>query len=138
LKSLRRVADPGYPGLVRGLSDLLESARRASARAVNSVMTATYWEIGRRIVEHEQGGSKRAAYGRELIQRLSRDLTATFGRGFGVDNLELFRTFYLTYPHAHIAQTVSAKSESLIRKSDPDPLVEQKSESPIRKFDLTC
>ena len=98
MKSLRRVADSDYTGLVRGLSDLLESARRASARVVNSVMTATYWEIGRRIVEHEQGGAKRAAYGRELIQRLSRDLTAKFGRGFGVDNLELFRTFYLTYP----------------------------------------
>jgi hypothetical protein len=72
--------------------------------------------MGRRIVEHEQDGARRAAYGKELIQRLSRDLTASFGRDFGVDNLELFRAFYLTYPLTHIGQTVSGKSESPIRK----------------------
>ncbi len=44
--------------------DLLESARRASARVVNAVMTATYWQVGRRIVESEQGGASRAGYGR--------------------------------------------------------------------------
>jgi predicted nuclease of restriction endonuclease-like (RecB) superfamily len=119
--SLRRATDRHYPALVRDLSGLLESARRASARAVNALMTATYWEIGRRIVEYEQGGAKRAAYGRELIQRLSSDLTAKFGRGFGVDNLELFRAFYLAYPPPHISQTASGKSESPIRKfSLPD------------------
>jgi len=134
--SLRRGADPHYPALIKDLSGLLESARRASARAVNALMTATYWEIGRRIVEHEQGGAKRAAYGKELIQRLSSDLTATFGRGFGVDNLELFRAFYVAYPPAHIGQTVSGKSESPIRESESGPLV-QKSESSIRKSSLT-
>src|SRR6266704_251313 len=95
---LSRTADPRYPALVKDLSGLLASARRATARTVNAVMTATYWEIGRRIVEHEQGGAKRAAYGKDLIRRLARDLTEKFGRGFGVDNLELFRAFYLTYP----------------------------------------
>ena len=136
MRSLRRAADHRYPGLVKDLSGLVESARRTSARAINEVMTATYWEIGRRIVEHEQGGEKRAAYGKELIQRLSTDLTAKFGRGFGVDNLELFRGFYLTYPPGQIGQTVSGKSESSIRKSAPNPLRGQKSESPIRKFSL--
>lgn len=52
-----------YQGLVADLSRLLEDAGRVSARAVNSVMTATYWELGRRIVEFEQGGEKRAGYG---------------------------------------------------------------------------
>lgn len=137
MTSLRRAADPHYPALIRGLSGLLESARRASARAVNALMTATYWEIGRRIVEHEQGGAKRAAYGKELIQRLSSDLTATFGRGFGVDNLELFRAFYLAYPPAQIGQTVSGKSESPIRESESGPLGVQKSESSIREFSLS-
>ena len=136
MTSLRRGADPHYPALIKDLSGLLESARRASARAVNALMTATYWEIGRRIVEHEQGGAKRAAYGKELIQRLSSDLTATFGRGFGVDNLELFRAFYVVYPPAHIGQAVSGKSESPIRESESGPLV-QKSESSIRKSSLT-
>jgi predicted nuclease of restriction endonuclease-like (RecB) superfamily len=99
-------------------------------------MTATYWEMGRRIVEHEQGGAKRAAYGKELIQRLARDLTARFGRGFGVDNLELIRAFHLTYPSVQIRQAVSGKSESVIRKSASDQAVGQKSESLIRKSSL--
>jgi predicted nuclease of restriction endonuclease-like (RecB) superfamily len=115
---------------------LLESTRRAAARTVNAVMTATYWEIGRRIVEHEQGGAKRAAYGRELIRRLGRDLTAKFGRGFGVDNLELFRAFYLTYPPSQTRQAVSGNSESVIRKLASDQPAEQKSESLIRKSSL--
>lgn len=131
-----RSADRRYPALVKELSGLVESARQASARAVNALMTATYWEIGRQIVEHEQGGAKRAAYGKELIQRLSNDLTAKFGRGFGVDNLELFRGFYLTYPPGQIGQTVSGQSESTIRKSAPSPVGGPKSESPIRKFSL--
>jgi hypothetical protein len=134
--SLRRAADPGYPALLKDLTGLLESSRRASVRAVNALMTATYWEIGHWIVEHEQGGAKRAAYGKALIQHLSSDLTARFGRGFGVDNLELFRSFYLAYPPAHIGQTPSGKSESPIRESKASPQVVQKSESLIRKFTL--
>jgi len=55
---------------------LLEAARRVSARTVNAFMTATYWEIGRRIVEFEQGGKERAEYGETLLLRLSHDLTA--------------------------------------------------------------
>ncbi len=134
--SPRRAADPRYPALIKDLGSLLESARRASARAVNALMTATYWEAGRRIVEYEQGGARRAAYGKELLQRLSSDLTARFGRGFGVDNLELFRAFYLAYPPDDIGQVVAGKSESAIRESGSSSLPVQKSESPIRKFSL--
>ena len=53
----------GYESVLAELVDLLESARRASARAVNAVMTATYGEVGRRIVEYEQEGQGTAAYG---------------------------------------------------------------------------
>ena len=74
--------EPDYGSLVTGISDLLEHARRMSARSVNSILTATYWEIGRRIVEFEQGGKARAEYGEELLKRLGSDLTATHGRGF--------------------------------------------------------
>ena len=52
-----------YSGLVSGVSELLDAARRTSVRSVNALMTATYWEVGRRIVEFEQGGGKRAEYG---------------------------------------------------------------------------
>ena len=84
-----------YDRLISGISELLETARRASARAVNAVLTATYWEIGRRIVEFEQSGKPRAGYGEELLARLSKDLTAKHGRGFSRQGLQKMRAFYL-------------------------------------------
>jgi len=103
----------GYNTVLSDVIDLLESARRTSARTINTIMTATYWEIGRRIVDFEQGGEKRAEYGKELLQQLSVDLTSKFGRGFSVDNLETMRLFYQTYMDA---KGVSQKSETLSRK----------------------
>jgi len=103
-----------YEGLVADLSRLLEDARRVSARAVNTVMTATYWEFGRRIVEFEQGGEKRAGYGEELVARLAADLTARFGRGFGAVNLSQMKRFYLLWPNHPILQTPSEKSSGEI------------------------
>lgn len=98
-----------YADLIGDLTELLEEARRAAARSVNAFMTATYWEIGRRIVEYEQRGEKRAEYGATLLKRLSSDLTSRFGRGFSERNLEQMRLFYLGWP---ISQTLSAKSQS--------------------------
>lgn len=89
---------------------LLESARRAAARSVNALMTASYWEIGRRIVEFEQGGQERADYGEALLGRLAIDLTARFGRGFSRQNLQQMRLFYLAWPTDKICQTLSGKS----------------------------
>src|SRR5881397_1672042 len=73
--------DKHYVGLVGGIGDLLEAARRTSARTLNALMTATYWEVGRRIVEFEQQGEKHAEYGTLLVARLAQDLTARFKRG---------------------------------------------------------
>src|SRR5256886_3864526 len=98
-----------YGGLIGGIAELLEAARRSAARAVNALMTATYWEIGRRIVEFEQGGEERASYGEKLLAQLSNDLTSRFGRGFGVDNLQRFRSFFLSYPPGSIYATLSRK-----------------------------
>src|SRR4051812_23532569 len=78
---------PGYKAVLREVANLLETARRTSARAVNAVLTATYWQIGRRIAESEMGGGPRAGYGETLLRRLADDLTARFGRGFGRSNL---------------------------------------------------
>jgi predicted nuclease of restriction endonuclease-like (RecB) superfamily len=99
-----------YRSILAELVELLEHARRAAARAVNAVMTATYWQVGRRIVESEQRGARRAGYGEELLSRLSADLTARFGRGFSRQNLQSMRAFYLFYPQGHIRQTTSGKS----------------------------
>jgi len=99
----------GYAGIHSGIVELLDAARQAAARSVNALMTASYWEIGRRIVEAEQQGKRRAGYGEQLIERLSRDLTAQFGRGFGVNNLENMRRFFLAYPRSVISQTLSGK-----------------------------
>ena len=88
----------GYDGLFAEVAGVIEEARRAAARSVNAVMTATYWLVGRRIVEQEQGGKRRAGYGEALLPRLAADLTARFGRGFSVDNLETVRLFFQTYP----------------------------------------
>lgn len=71
----------GYTGIHGDIVALLEGARHAAARSVNAVMTASYWEIGRRIVEFEQGGQDRAVYGQALLKRLLVDLTRRFGRG---------------------------------------------------------
>lgn len=97
-----------YDTMLADIVGLLEAARRSTARVVNTVMTLTYWEIGHRIVELEQGGEERAAYGEQLIERLGADLSARFGRGFGRSNLYQMRTFYLAY--ADIVQTVSGES----------------------------
>ncbi|MEX0793726.1 MAG: PDDEXK nuclease domain-containing protein [Pirellulaceae bacterium] len=100
---------PNYPALLGELTQLLESSRRAAARAVNAAMTATYWEIGRRIVEVEQAGADRAEYGQGLVKRLAEDLSSQFGRGFSERNLRSMRRFYQRGP---IWQTVSAKLDS--------------------------
>ncbi len=117
---------------------LLEDSRRASAKAVNAVMTATYWEVGRQIVEGEQSGARRAGYGKELLKRLSSDLTARFGRGFSERNLEQMRLFYLGW---RIPQTLSAKShpaEALPGSgvSLPDPSSELSRPALARRFPL--
>ena len=88
-----------YPTVLSALIELMEAARRAAARSVNAIMTATYWEIGRRIVELEQRGESRAEYGKQIIERLAKDLSARFGRGFQKTNLFQMRAFYLVYPH---------------------------------------
>ena len=79
---------------------ILRQARGAVYAAANTAMVEAYWQIGRRIVEEEQGGATRAAYGVQLLRTLSRDLGDEFGKGLSVANLKNFRQFYLTFPDA--------------------------------------
>ena len=105
-----------YNAMLGRVVELIEEARRASARTVNALMTATYWLIGRHIVEFEQEGKTRAEYGEELAKRLAEDLSNRYGRGFSKRNIEQMRLFYLGWP---IAQTLSAqpREEQLVGKS---------------------
>ena len=111
-----RMTVPSYAGLLAGVVDLLDQARRSSARSINVIMTTTYWEIGRRIVEHEQRGKARAGYGEALIERLASDLMAKFGRGFSRRNLFQMREFYIAWP---IVQTASAQLQSAPASQEP-------------------
>jgi predicted nuclease of restriction endonuclease-like (RecB) superfamily len=108
----------GYQAIHVGIVDLLQAARAQAARSVNALMTASYWEIGRRIVEAEQKGKRRAGYGDALVKRLAIDLTAQFGRGFGVVNLSQMRALYSTWPPGAIFQTLSEK----LRQGHPIPI----------------
>ena len=101
--------DALYGSIFGDVAEIIEAARKSAARSVNSIMTAAYWLIGRRVVEFEQSGKKRAEYGAGLLRRLSADLTDRYGRGFSVDNLENMRLFYLSYPPEKISETVSPK-----------------------------
>jgi hypothetical protein len=74
------------------------------------MLAATYRKIGRRVVEFEQDGKEQAEYGSALLQRLSKDLAKRFGRGFGVDNLQRMRAFYLEHKPETIYATLSRKS----------------------------
>ena len=100
-----------YDRLLADISGLLEQARHTAVRSVNAVLTSAYWQIGRRIVEHEQGGKQRAGYGEELLIKLSEDLIAMHGRGFSGRNLRQMRAFYLGW---EIWQTPSAKFETRV------------------------
>jgi hypothetical protein len=115
-----------YNRILADVSALLEEARHSSARAINSIMTATYWAIGRRIVEKEQGGEARAEYGKELIAGLSRDLTARFGRGFGAVNLSQMKRFYMLWPQDRIFQTMSEKSSRAIFQTSSEIYIERR------------
>jgi hypothetical protein len=86
--------------LLEDVRAILRQARGQVYAAANAAMVEAYWQIGRRIVEEEQGGATRAEYGTQLIRNLSRDLTGEFGKGLSIANLKNFRQFYLTFPNA--------------------------------------
>ncbi len=129
------VSFPSYDDFVCEISALLESARAHTARSVNAILTATYWEVGRCIVEYEQAGEARAEYGTSLLKQLSKDLIHRFGRGFSVDNLETMRLFYTAYPPSKISETVSRKSPDYM-KSDTSSRILHLSE-PTSVFPLS-
>ena len=98
----------GYDALIGDITQILEAGRSQAVWTLNSLVSAVYWEIGRRIVAFEQAGRERADYGDRVIEQLSADLRKRYGRGFGRSNLFQVRAFYLAYREK--VQTVSGQS----------------------------
>lgn len=97
---------------------ILEQARARVVRSVNHEMVVAYWHIGREVVEHQQGGRKRAAYGEAVLEELSRRLTAGFGRGFDVTNLRKMRQFYTMFEIRDAPRLVSGLDQARLPISD--------------------
>lgn len=101
-----------YTTLIREIKSILSKARYTSFTAVNTEMLKAYFEIGRKIVEEEQKGGERATYGGNLLEKLSKELTKEFGKGYSLSTLKNMRLFYKTYNDS-ISQTVSGQSYKL-------------------------
>ena len=117
--------------LIQEVRELLHRARQQTFRQVNQIMVLTYFEIGRKIVEEEQGGKERAEYGKGLLIELSKVLINEFGKGFSVYNLERMRNFYLVFKER---VEITENSASLMRKSknEKSATVMRKSEPPFQ------
>ena len=100
--------------LFDAISRLIDESRRQVAKAVNTAMVYTYYGVGQYIVEFEQGGKERAAYGKEVLKRLSARLTEKYGKGWSEDNLENCRKLFLNY----------SISEPAVRNSDQETISE--------------
>ena len=98
-KSAMPAAPVNLDGLLGQLRALILQARQQALRAVDVVQIRTCWEMGRHIIEFEQGGAERAQYGARLLPRLAERLTVEFGKGFDTSNLRYMRLFYQTFPN---------------------------------------
>ncbi|MDE5902126.1 MAG: PDDEXK nuclease domain-containing protein, partial [Muribaculaceae bacterium] len=91
--------------LVSEIRSIIESTRTNAVRSVDFCRVQMYWQIGRRIVEEEQGGQARAEYGKSLIKNLAKEIEPEFGSGFGQRQLERARQFYIEFPIASTLRT---------------------------------
>lgn len=105
MKNDNQPIQTNFSQVVDDIKQIIESGRNAAYAAIDATMIATYWHIGRRIVEEEQGGQERAQYGKELIKTLAKELTHAYGNGYSQRYLAYFRKFYLTMPDLAILQT---------------------------------
>jgi hypothetical protein len=110
-----------YGELKAQIGDLLRQGKEQAGRAVNTILVQTYWHVGRHIVEYEQKGNSKAEYGTELLDRLSRDLSAEFGKGFSRSNLFQMRQFFIKFPKIQTLSVQLSWSHYVeILKSDND------------------
>lgn len=98
--------------ILKDMCGIIESSQKAAYQAVNTTLVRRNWLLGYRIASEEMQGEERAKYGAEIIKKLSKELSAEYGKGFTKSNLYSFYSFYKTYPE--IFQTVSGKSQRLL------------------------
>lgn len=112
---MNRVIDIAF---IDEIKDLLIRAKERVKVAINLTMVYTYYEIRKRIVEQEQKGENRAEYGKEILKRLSEELTKEFGKGYSLTNLKIIRKFYIIYSSNQIGQPLVDQLENFPTTSD--------------------
>jgi len=112
----------GYQHLLAEISSTYTQGRIGAMQAVNNQLIETYWQVGRHIVEFEQGGKLRADYGTSLINSLATDLNLRHGKGFSRSNLIRIRQFYLAYPKGATASHLLSWSHVIELLKIDDPL----------------
>lgn len=129
---------------INEIKQILAQARQKAYAAVNAAMVDAYWLVGKRIVEEEQNGDDRAAYGKEILKTLSIELQAEFGKGFSITNLQNFRKFYVLFSNWQIQQTASVNLEGHIQqtvsatsKSKVVPTLSEKTHEPTHVANLS-
>ncbi len=85
--------------LFNSIKEIVLKAKQVAFKNSNTVLLNMYWEIGRLIIEDEQHGKAKAAYGKGILKNLSLELTLEFGKGFDESNLRNIRQFYLSFPN---------------------------------------
>ncbi len=95
-----------YIELIDEIGILLKRSKEQAATSINTILVQTYWLVGRHIVEFEQKGKEKAEYGSFLFEKLSKDLTQRYGKGFSRANLLYMRKLYLTFPKSETLSNV--------------------------------
>ncbi len=103
-QTLTTKRDTEYESLLQNVGNALSRGRQRVASYIGTQTVRTYWEIGKYIVEYEQNGHEKAEYGSDILNRLSRDMTDRYGKGFSHSNVVYMRKLYLAYPKS---QTLS-------------------------------
>jgi len=120
-KPMIEPSSDGMQLLFYDIAVIIKQAHQHVRQTVNQAMVQSYWQIGRQIVEHEQQGQQRAAYGKQQLQLLSKQLTSEFGKGFDASNLRNMRSFYLCFPKCDAVSHILSWTHyrKLIRIEDP-------------------
>ncbi|MBR5941070.1 MAG: hypothetical protein IKZ88_07400 [Neisseriaceae bacterium] len=110
-----------YSVLINTIGEVLEQGKRSVLQTVNHAIVQTYWAIGKHIVEFEQAGNEKAEYGSDMLNRLSNDLTARYGKGFSRANVFYIRKLYMSYPKVQTVSKLLSWSHfvELLKLDDP-------------------